>query len=152
MNRTDFAIFLNKYLTDYMVNDRGCSAKTIDSYRYAFINLLQYYSEEESIDADKVTLSDLTYENIIRFLEWLQEHQHNSISSRNQKQSAINSFIRYLSYVKPEYMPEYQRILGIPIKKVPQKEISYLKEDGVKLLMEQIPLHNTNGLRDYIIL
>lgn len=152
MNRTDFAIFLNKYLTDYMVNDRGCSAKTIDSYRNAFINLLQYYSEEESIDADKVTLSDLTYENIIRFLEWLQEHQHNSISSRNQKQAAINSFIRYLSYVKPEYMPEYQRILGIPIKKVPQKEISYLKEDGVKLLMEQIPLHNTNGLRDYIIL
>ncbi len=64
-----------------------------------FVWGLQYYSEEESIDADKVTLSDLTYENIIRFLEWLQEHQHNSISSRNQKQAAINSFIRYMSVV-----------------------------------------------------
>lgn len=152
MNRTDFAIYLNKYLTDYMVNDRGSSNRTIDSYRYAFIDLLEYYSEEKNIAADKVALSDLTYDNISEFLGWLQDHLNNSISTRNQKQAAINSFIRYLTYSKPEYMPEYQRILGIPIKKVPQKEISYLKEDGIKLLMEQVSLNHINGFRDYIIL
>ena len=44
MKRTDFAIYLNKYLTDYLVNTKGCSVKTIDSYRYAFIYLLDFYA------------------------------------------------------------------------------------------------------------
>lgn len=49
-------------------------------------------------------------------------------------------------------MSEYQKILGIPIKKAPQKEISYLKTDGVTSLMKSIDTNKTDGLRDYIIL
>ena len=30
MKRTDFAVFLNKYLTDYLVNTRGSTEKTVD--------------------------------------------------------------------------------------------------------------------------
>lgn len=152
MKRTDFAICLNKYLTDYMVNARGSTERTIASYRYAFVFLLEYYSDELKIPADKVTLSDLTYDNISGFYKWLQDHQGNSIATRNQRQAAVNSFIKFLVYERPEYMPEYQRILGIPVKKAPQKEISYLKEDGIKLLMDQIPLNEPNGLRDYVML
>ena len=47
-------------------------------------------------------------------------------------------------------LPEYQKILGIPLKKGPQKEISYLKADGVRLLLEQIPVDTKEGLRDYL--
>ena len=42
MKQTDFAICLNRFLTDFLVNKKGCSPKTIDSYRYAFIYLLDY--------------------------------------------------------------------------------------------------------------
>lgn len=45
MKQTDFAICLNRFLTDFLVNKKGCSPKTIDSYRYAFIYLLDYYNE-----------------------------------------------------------------------------------------------------------
>ena len=55
-------------------------------------------------------------------------------------------------YERPEYLPEYQKILGIPLKKGPQKEISYLKADGVRLLLEQIPVDTKEGLRDYVML
>ena len=152
MKRTDFAVFLNKYLTDYLVNTRGSTGKTIDSYRYAFIFLLEYYSDVLKISAEKICLSDLTYENISGFYKWLQEHKHNCISTRNQRQAAINSFIRFLIYERPEYLTEFQRILGIPRKKAPQKEISYLKTDGIKLLIEQVSTNGVKGLRDYVIL
>ena len=152
MKRTDFALCLNQYLTDYMVNARGCTARTIESYRYAFVFLLEYYASELKIPADKITLSDFTYEHILGFYVWLEKERKAGISSRNQRQSAINSFTKYLMYERPDYLPAYQKILGIPVKKSPQKEISYLKTDGIKLLLEQIPAVTRDGLRDYVML
>lgn len=152
MKRTDFAVCLNRYLTDYMVNVRGSTTRTIESYRYAFVFLLEYYACELKIPADAITLKDFTYEHILGFYVWLEKERKAGISTRNQRQSAINSFSRYLMYERPEYLPEYQKILGIPLKKGPQKEISYLKADGVRLLLEQIPVDTKEGLRDYVML
>lgn len=41
---------------------------------------------------------------------------------------------------------------GNPVKKTGQKEISYLKTDGVELLVSQIDRDRSNGLRDYVII
>lgn len=153
MNRqTDFAVFLNRFLIDYLPNKRGSSSKTIDSYRYSFIFLIEYFEQSYRIGPDKLELSDITYEKIARYLDWLQEEKQVSVSTRNQRQAAINSFVRFLMYERPEYLNEYQRILTIPAKKAPQKEISYLKTDGVTALMAAVDTSKTNGIRDYVIL
>ncbi|MDD4681448.1 MAG: tyrosine-type recombinase/integrase, partial [Clostridia bacterium] len=152
MKTTDFAMYLNKYFTNYLPSESGSTPMTIDSYRDAFILYLTYMQEELHISADKVRISDLTHRNVLLFLGWLQEKRQNGVATRNQRQSAINSFVRFLMYEFPEHLDEYQRILGIPIKKAPQKEISYMKTDGVKLLMEQVDHESSNSLRDYVIL
>ena len=152
MKQTDFAKALNRFLTDYLVNKRGSSSKTIDSYRYAFILLLDYYNEVLHIPAEKMTLKDLTYEHLSGFLDWLQKEKQNKTATRNQRQAAINSFIHFLTYEYPEFLNEYQKILGIPIKKAPLKEISYLKTDGAISLMSSIDINKADGLRDYILL
>jgi len=152
MKTTDFAMYLNKFFINYLPSESGSTPMTIDSYRYAFILYLTYMQEKLHISADRVQISDLTHRNILLFLGWLQEHRKNGVATRNQRQSAINSFVRFLMYEFPEHLDEYQRILRIPIKKAPQKEISYMKTDGVKLLMEQVNHESSNGLRDYVIL
>jgi integrase/recombinase XerD len=152
MKTTDFAMYLNKYFTNYLPSERGSTPMTVDSYRYTFILYLTYMQEELHISAEKVQISDLTRKNVLLFLGWLQEKRQNGAATRNQRQAAINSFVRFLMYEFPEHLEEYQRILSIPIKKAPQKEISYLKTDGVKLLMEQVDYEAPNSLRDYIIL
>ncbi|MDR2458350.1 MAG: site-specific integrase [Clostridiales Family XIII bacterium] len=152
MKITKFAFYLNKYFTNYLPNDRGSSPQTIDAYRFSFVHFLTFLQEEFNIIADKVEITDLTYDNIIKFLNWLQIKRHNSISTRNQRQSAINSFIRFLMYEFPEHINEYQRILSIPIKHGPRKEVTYLKLDGIKLMMNMIDLHRPNGLRDYVMI
>ena len=55
-------------------------------------------------------------------------------------------------YEFPDYLSEYQRILKIPVKKTPQKEISFLKPEEVKFLLEQVEVEKGNGLRDYAML
>ena len=135
MKTTRFAHYLNKFFTTHLPNTNGYASTTIDSYRYAFMLFLTFM-EEQNIPADKVEVTDLTRKNILAYLEWLQSRRGNSISTRNHRQAVINSFVRYLMYEFPDCLPEFQAILKIPVKKTPQKEIAYLKTDGVKLLAQ----------------
>ncbi len=152
MKQTDFAVYLSRFLTDYLPNKKGCSPKTVASYRYAFLQLLDYYEKVCGIPSGRLTLKDLTYERILDWLDWLQRERGVSASTRNQRQAALNSFLHYLVHEKPDHLWEYQRILGIPIKKVVRKEISYLKDEGVDVLMKSVDVNRGNGLRDYLIL
>jgi len=151
MKTTKFAQYLNKFFTVYLPSANGYTPMTIDSYRYAFI-LFLLFMEELGVTADKIEITDLTRQCILEYLNWLQTRRGNSVSTRNQRQAVINSFVRYLMYEFPEYLTEFQAILKLPVKKAPQKEISYLKTDGVKLLFDQVDMNKKSGLRDYAIL
>lgn len=152
MKSTDFATLLSKYFVRYLPNERGSSPQTIDSYRNAFILYLDYMESVCGIRPEKMSVKDYTRESILGFLNWLEKERRNSTTTRNYRLAAMKGFVHYLKYEFPDYMEEYQRILGIPLKKTEQKEISYMKTDGVELLVSQIDTNNTNGLRDYIIL
>ena len=151
MKTTKFAFYLNKFFTVHLPNTRGSTPATIDSYRYAFVMFLNFM-EEKGVGADKIDIPDITRNLVADYLKWLQDSRGNSIVTRNQRQAAINSFISYLVYEFPDYMSEYQRILRIPIKKAPQKEITYLKADEVNLLLNEVDVGKRNGFRDYVIL
>jgi integrase/recombinase XerD len=152
MKQTDFAFLLNKFFVKYLPNVKRASPLTIDSYRYSFINFLLYMQETLHKVADTIAVKDLTYENVSGYLCWLESSKHNSPATINQRQAAINSFVKFLMLELPEYMNEYQRILAIPVKKTLQSEISYVKTDGMKLIMSLPDVTTATGLRDYVIL
>jgi site-specific recombinase XerD len=151
MKPTKFAHHLNKFFTVHLPSVGGRTPATVDSYRYAFIMLLAYM-EERGVPANSLDICHLTRSNMLGFLGWLQTARGNSTATRNQRQAAINSFVKYLMYEFPDKIADCKMILGIPVKKAPQKEISYLKTDGVKLLFKQIDTSPTNGARDFAML
>ena len=151
MKNTDFATHLGRYFTHHLPNDRGSSPQTIDSYRYAFILFLEYM-ETNGVRPEKMTVADFTRDNIRGYLEWLEDERGNSPATRNYRLAAMKGFVHYLKFEFPDYLDEYQRILAIPLKKTIQREISYLKTDGVELLVAQVDTGRKNGLRDYVIL
>lgn len=151
MKNTDFAVHLGKYFTRYLPSERGSSPQTIDSYRYAFILFLEYM-ETKGVPAEKMTITDFTRDNIRGFLNWLESERGNSPATRNYRLAAMKGFVHYLKYEFPDYLDEYQRILAIPLKKTIQREISYLKTEGVEFLVSQVDISKKNGLRDYVIL
>ena len=151
MKPTKFAHYLNKYFTVYMPNVSGHTPTTIDSYRYAFIMFLTYMEECGTV-ADVLDIHHLTRSNISGFLDWLQTSRQNSIATRNQRQAAINSFVRYLMYEFPDSLAEFQQILSLPIKKAPKQEVPYLKTEEVKSLFKQIGKTTASDIRDFAIL
>lgn len=149
---TDFAICLGKFFSTYLMGSRKVSPATFDTYRITYIKLFTFFETVLGIAPDKIKLKDLTRENIEAFIAWLENHEENSPSTCNLRLASINSFVSFLIYERPEFMHNYQKILSIKQKKTAEKEISYLKEDGIKLLLQQVDIDSTDGLRDMVIL
>ena len=151
MKPTKFAHYLNKYFNVYLPNVGGHTPATIDSYRYAFMMFLSYM-DGRGVEADLLDIHNLSRQNILGFLDWLQTSRKNSVATRNQRQAAINGFVRYIMYEFPDSLVEFQQILSIPIKKAPKKEVPYLKTEDVKILFEQIGKATISDIRDFAIL
>ena len=152
MKTTNFAKYLSKFFKVYLPGEKGCSPRTIDTYRYAFISFIDFIEQTYGIKPSCITMEHFTKENVQAYIKWLETEKNNSISTRNARLAAIKSFANYIVYEFPEYLYEAQKILSIPMKKAPQREISYLKTDGVKLLISQIDKQTLNGFRDYVII
>jgi len=152
MKVTDFANALNRYFNDYLINDRGSSPRTIETYRYAFIQLIEYLEMQKSIRPENIKIRDVSRDNILGFLHWLENDKKISVATRNQRLASIKSFATFLRYEKPEYIEETVQIQSIKLKKAIQKDIAYLKPEGIKLLLSQIEQAKHSGRRDYTML
>lgn len=149
---TTFAKHMSRFLGDYLTNERGASRNTVKSYSQTFVLLINYLHDVKNIDVHRLSLSHMTRDTIIDFLEWIQIERNCSDSTRNQRLSAICSFVKYTEYMDPANLYESQQILSIPVKKTEKKTISYLTVEGVKLILQQPNVKKNKGLRDLALL
>ncbi len=152
MKPTDFAKQLTDFLSKYLPGERGLSINTISSYRFTFILFLTFMEIQRKKKASKIELRDITKENVVAFLDWLQSHRRCSVATRNVRLAALHSFFRFLQYQIPENLSEWQKILSIKEKKSQKETISYLSVDGIKLLLEQPNRATPKGRRDLAML
>jgi len=152
MKPTDFSKSLTDFLSIYLPGEKGMSYNTICSYKDTFLLFLRFMKEQNAVDADKLTLSLITQERVVAFLDWIQEKRHCSNSTRNARLAAIHSFFRYLQYHNPYHLHEWQRILSIPVKKAEKPSVNYLSLEGIKLLLEQPSQSTPKGKRDLAML
>lgn len=149
--KNDFSYYLRKFLIEYLPREKGFNSNTIDSYRYTFILLLEYF-KVQGLKAEKVQVNDLTKTLIENFLNYLEEERNNTAVTRNARLAAIHSFFKYLQYEYPDYIDEYIKIINIPFKKVRTKQMSYLSIDETKKLIKTIDVKTPYGYRDYMII
>ena len=149
---TNFAISLNHYFCQYLTSERNCSPRTVSTYRYAFIQFIEYMEIVKGIKPDALELSDFNRNNVNDFLSWIESDKNVSISTRNQRLAAFRGFCSYIKHEWPEYISVVSPINAIVFKKSVTHEISYLKPEGIKLLLAQINKDSKQGKRDYLIL
>ena len=128
------------------------SKHTIRSYRDTFILLIDYMDDIQGIGIDKLSMSDLSRDVIITFLNWLQDSRHNSISTRNQRFAAIRSFFEFLERKDPTKLATWQSIRSIRSKKTPRPTMQYLTVDAIKSLFEEISTKERHGRRNLALL
>lgn len=150
--KNDFGILIEKYFRYHLPNNLGASAMTVSSYRYAFVHFLQYYFDKHGVIPENIMLADLSATNICSFLEWLENTKQVSVSTRNLRLAAFKSFANFVKFERPEYIATADEISKIRTKKNLEPTISYLSDDGIKILLEQPDRTSRDGIRDYAIL
>lgn len=152
MKTTDFALLINKFLTEYLASTRNVSSNTILSYRDTIVLLITFVSEKHAIKPERLKIEHLSPEMVREFLQWLEQDRKCSISTRNQRLAAIHSFFRYAGGIQPEYLFHVQQMLAIPVKKTSQKVVKYLETPQVKELLAKPDNTTEKGRRDQTLL
>jgi integrase/recombinase XerD len=150
---TDFAKYLTKFFSEYLVGERGASSHTIRSYSDTFTLVLTYMDKVRHIVADRLTLSHFNRETVLDFLDWLQNERKCANSTRDQRLAALHSFFKYMQYEDAKHLEQWQNILSIKVKKRGKRSsVNYLTVEGIKFLLEQIPLNTKEGRRNLALL
>jgi len=152
MMKADLPYYLTSFLGKYLPGEKNASSHTIQSYSFTFKLLLTFFESVKSIAAERLSMSDLTRDTIIEFLDWLESVRSCGITTRNQRLVAIHSFVRFVQKQAPENLYEFQRILNIPDKKCAKTVVPFLTGEEMRILLAMPDPSNRNGLRDLVLL
>lgn len=150
--KNNFAKYLTRFFTEYLSGERGVSHNTIRAYGNAFTLFLDFMENTKQVKTDKLSMEHLIRENVLSFLQWLEEVKKCSVSTRNQRLSAIHAFCKYMQYEDVIHLGQWQDILSIKSKQTEKKSVNYLDVDGVRLLLTQIPTNTKEGRRDLALI
>lgn len=121
--------YLNQFL-DHLKIERGLSVNTIAAYKHDLSRLASFLSENGVDDIALVTKDDIR-----AFLAYLANKRGNSPVTRARKQSAVNTYFKFL---KKERFIKENPAEDIEIPKLPEKEPAFLSEDESKHLIETV--------------
>ena len=142
---------LQYYFAFHLGQQRGVSPRTVASYRDAIRLLLTFLSEQAGRPPERLLLADLDAGHVLAFLDHLEQVRKNSARTRNQRRSAICSFLRYVGRQLPETMGHVQRALAIPSKRDTRRPVDYLTRDEMEALLQAPDTATWSGRRDRVL-
>jgi site-specific recombinase XerD len=144
--------YVQKFFQDYLKALRGLSSNTIFAYRDAIKLFLAFLSKHTQSRTTKLSLDDLTSENVLAFLIHIEETRRCSVSTRNLRLSALRTFFEFLVTQDTLHASQYQRVISIPLKQSSNRMIEYLEITEVKAVIDCIDRKRASGRRDYALL
>ena len=147
-----FLEMLDKYLNNFIIEQKGLSPNTQRSYKFTFQLLIEFFYTTQQKKSDKLQFADLTYENITAFLDWLETTRSCSASTRNQRLAALKSFSAYAQLRNIDAATVFrQSVLKISNKKTVPNDLSFFTLDEVKYLLGAVE-NNALGCRNKAII
>ncbi len=96
-----FAGLVQEFFTDYMVQQRALSPRTVASYRDTFVLLLRFAEDKLYLPAHGMAMTDLNARFLADFLDHLEAQRHNSVRSRNVRLAAVRAFLKFAARRDP---------------------------------------------------
>ena len=152
MTKADLPYYLTYFLGKYLPGEKNASSHTIQSYSFTFRLLLTFFEDVKSVAPERLSMSYLTRATVVDFLDWLENVRGCSITTRNQRLVAINSFVRFVQKQSPENLYEFQGILNIPDKKCAKTVVPFITGDEMRILLSMPDPSSGNGLRDLVLM
>ena len=144
---------MEDYFEIYLPYSRGLSLNTINSYKQSFILLMRFMLEKKDIVASSIQFSDLTYETLLEFFNWLETDRLCKPTTRNQRLSAISAFSEYAQNRDFDAASVFRSaIIKIPIKKSISKQRAVFSREEIKILLNLPDENYETGLRNKVLL
>jgi site-specific recombinase XerD len=143
---------LRDFFADHLPRLRGTSPHTVQSYRDAFTLFLRFLSSHQGRDVAVLGLENIGAQEVIAFLQHLEDTRKNTSATRNVRLAAIHAFFRYLAGRHPERLEQCQRILGIPFKRARTRPVEYLEYAEIQAVVDAADRGTPDGRRDYALL
>lgn len=146
---TTLPVLLTRFFSQRLIQQRHASPHTISSYRDTFRLLLQFATGQLGKEPSRLTWDDIDAQLISRFLDDLQTQRGSATRSRNLRLTAIRSFFSYAAFELPERADPIQRVLAIPSKRYPHKQVPFLSRQEVDALLAAPDPNTWSGRRDH---
>lgn len=141
-------MFTSELLIDFIEHlevEGGRSAKTAENYRLYIERFVEF--------SDDTTVDKITSEIVRKYRLWLNRYKNNngdnlSTITQSYHLIALRGFLHYLSTRDiPSLAPN-----KIVLPKVTRKQVTFLYDDEIKRLLDQIDVSSEQGLRDRAII
>jgi site-specific recombinase XerD len=114
---------------------------------------MRFMLEIKDVAASDISFSDLTYETLLEFFNWLETDRKCKPATRNQRLSALSAFSEYAQNRDFDAASVFRgAIIKIPVKKSTQKQRATFTRDEIKILLNLPDDNYETGLRDKVLL
>jgi site-specific recombinase XerD len=147
-----FAVLLESFFTQRLMQQRQASPHTISSYRDTFRLFLRFVKQHLNQSPSRLALEEIDAPLVVAFLDELQKQRRVSARSRNLRLTAIRSFFQYAAFEAPTHSAQIQRVLAIPCKRFTRKVIDFLTREEADCLLAAPNRQTWSGRRDHAFL
>ena len=145
-------VWIRRFLLEHLIQDRNLARNTQRSYRDTLRLLLPDLAGSLGKDVDRLTIMDLSAEQLRRFLSEMEEQRKCGVATRNQRLAAIRSLAHFIGMHSPEHIAWCAEVRSIPFRKAPQRPVGYLEKTEVDALLAAPDRATPQGRRDYAVL
>ena len=139
---------IRDFLLVYLPKQRRCSDNTVTAYRQAIRQFINYTAKEKGCSLSDVEFTDLTYKNVIGFLDAAQALGHCGAATRNLRLYALRALARYAGTISPEYYSVFMELSSVPVQKEEKQMVDFISESAIKYILEQPGTGTKTGIRD----
>jgi len=142
---------LHTFFHAHLIAQRSVSSHTVLAYRDALKLLLRFAAERCGTSVTGLLIEDLHAEMVLAFLDHLERDRHNSVATRNARLAALHVFYRHVASRDPQSFALCQRVLGVPAKRAPRREVDYLEREEMDALLGVMDRSRPDGRRDHAL-
>lgn len=143
---------VHAFFEDHLLCQKGVQPTTIRSYRDTLRLFLQFVAATIRRRLTRLRLSDLSCDQVLHFLNHIENDRGNCVATRNQRLAALRHFFAYMAYKTPEMLLEAQRVEAVPTKRVPPPRTRFMERDEIDVLFDNLPSKGPLALRDRTLL
>ena len=143
---------LHSFFADHLITVKGLRPASVRSYRDTIRLFICFTAADKGCKITRLTLGDLTYDQVVRFLRHLEHDRGNHIRTRNQRLAALHTLFEYIAGRSPEMLAACQQVAAIPMKRAAPPETRFLERDEVEELLRRMPRDGRHTLRDRALL